>query len=141
MNTQAIGKAAEQLACRYLQTQGLRHVSQNFNRRMGEIDLIMFDDNAKSWVLVEVRYRKNSRYGNPAISVDRNKQSKLKVAARAFLQQHAQPQHAARIDVVALSPLDPSAAEEMERSLTLHGRVSTEFEDHALDWFINAIDG
>ncbi len=79
MNTQAIGQAAEQLACRYLQSQGLRHISQNFNRRMGEIDLIMFDDKANSWVLVEVRYRKNSRYGNAVVSVDRNKQSKLKV--------------------------------------------------------------
>ena len=141
MNTQATGRAAEQLACRYLQTQGLRHISQNFNRRMGEIDLIMFDDKANSWVLVEVRYRKNSRYGNPVVSVERNKQRKLKVAARAFLQQHAQSHQAARIDVIALSPLDPAAAEEMERSLALYGRVSTEFEDHALDWFINAIDG
>ena len=141
MNTQATGKRAEQLACRYLQTQGLRHISQNFNRRVGEIDLIMFDDKADSWVLVEVRYRKNSRYGNPAVSVDRQKQNKLRGVARAFLQLHAQPRQAARIDVIALSPLDPDAPEEWERSLKLYGRVSTEFEDHALDWFINAIDG
>lgn len=141
MNTQATGQRAEQLACRYLQTQGLRHISQNFNRRVGEIDLIMFDDKANSWVLVEVRYRKKSRYGNPVVSVDRQKQNKLRGVARAFLQQHAQPQQAARIDVIALSPLDPTEPEEMERSLALYGRVSTEFEDHALDWFINAIDG
>ncbi len=141
MNTQAIGHAAEQLACRYLQTQGLRYISQNFNRRMGEIDLIMFDDKANSWVFVEVRYRKKGRYGNAVISVDRSKQNKLKVAARAFLQQHAQPQQAARIDVIALSPLDPSADEEVERGMSLYGRVSTEFENNALDWFINAIDG
>ncbi len=141
MNTIAIGQTAEQLACRYLLTQGLRHIGQNFNRRIGEIDLIMFDDKADSWVLVEVRYRKNSRYGNPVVSVDSNKQRKLKVAARAFLQQHAHPQQSARIDVIALSPLDPDANDEMERGLALYGRVSTEFEDHALDWFINAIDG
>jgi len=57
------------------------------------------------------------------------------------LQQYAQPQQAARIDVIALSPLDPTTCDEMERSLNLYGRISTEFEDHALDWFINAIDG
>lgn len=141
MNTQAIGQAAEQLACRYLQTQSLRYISQNFNRRMGEIDLIMFDDKANSWVFIEVRYRKNSRYGNPVVSVDRKKQNKLKVAARAFLQQYAQAQQAARIDVIALAPLDPTAPEQMERSLDLYGRVSTEFEGHELDWFINAVDG
>jgi len=141
MKTQATGQRAEQLARRYLQRQGLRHISQNFHRRMGEIDLIMFDDKRNSWVFVEVRYRKHSRFGNAALTVDKHKQSKLRAVARAFLQQYAHPKQAARIDVVALAPIEPDTDEAFERSLTLHGRISTEFEEHELDWFINAVDG
>ncbi len=139
MNTKYIGQQAEQLACRFLQTQGLTHVSQNFNRRIGEIDLIMFDNKNSSWVLVEVRYRKNLQYGLAASSVDASKRRKLRRVARAFLQTQA-PQQRCRIDVVGLTPLNPQTYQLSESALNLYGRVSTDFEDHHVDWIINAIE-
>lgn len=138
MNTNTVGHQAEQLACRFLQAQGLTHVSQNFNRRIGEIDLIMFDNKNESWVLVEVRYRKNHRYGLAASSVDLKKQKKLRRVARAFLQT-AQPQRC-RIDVVGLTPLRSQTSRQPEFALNLYGRVTTDFEEHRVDWVINAVE-
>ncbi len=139
MNTLTTGRSAEQLACRFLQVQGLQYIDHNFNRRIGELDLIMFDHKADSWVLVEVRYRSRHRYGNPAVSVDARKQRKLVRATRAFLQQQSPSLQTARIDVIAIAPIDKDAIDEHQN--TLYGRVTTTFENHQIDWFINAIGG
>ncbi|WP_292746923.1 YraN family protein, partial [Methylophaga sp. UBA3191] len=50
------GKQAEQLACNYLEKQGLKLVQRNFYCRRGEIDLIMQD--GQTLVFIEVRYRR-----------------------------------------------------------------------------------
>ena len=55
MNRKKTGDHAEQLACVFLQQQGLQLVTRNYRCRGGEIDLIMRDDD--SLVFVEVRYR------------------------------------------------------------------------------------
>lgn len=97
------GSHAEALACRFLQRQGLRLVERNYRCRRGEIDLIMLD--AGNPVFVEVRYRRQSRYGSGLESVDRNKQRRIVLCAAGYLQRH--PRHAerpARFDVVAVGP-------------------------------------
>ena len=55
------GCQTEQLACEFLQASGLRLVQRNYRLKMGEIDLIMLDGD--TLVFVEVRFRKNQRYG------------------------------------------------------------------------------
>lgn len=56
-------------------------------------------------VFVEVRYRKQSRYGSAAESVTRSKQQKLLYAAKHFLANKPQfSQQQARFDVVAVQP-------------------------------------
>jgi putative endonuclease len=100
MTTRATGSRAEQLAKSYLQQQGLRPVVDNWHCRQGEIDLIMRDRNML--VFVEVRYRKNSRYGTPAATVGHIKQRRLIHAANNYLQQLGTlPQ--CRFDVVAVT--------------------------------------
>lgn len=54
--TREQGEYTESLACRYLKNKGLKLVEKNFNCRVGEIDLIMQDDN--NLVFIEVRYRR-----------------------------------------------------------------------------------
>lgn len=78
------GKDAEAYACCHLQAQGLQLLQQNYYTRRGEIDLIMQDKD--SLVFVEVRYRRQSRFGSAAESVDRRKQSKLIACANHYLQ-------------------------------------------------------
>jgi putative endonuclease len=102
MNTVHTGKAAEQLACSHLQAQGLLLLERNFHSRHGEIDLIMNDRDCVAFI--EVRYRRGSRYGSAAETVDRRKQTKLLACARYYLQHHPQcARRPCRFDVVAVS--------------------------------------
>jgi putative endonuclease len=103
MNQKAeIGRQTEQAACQYLQAQGLTLIERNYLCPRGEIDLIMRDRHTT--VFVEVRYRRNSRYGSGAESVDRRKQAKLLSTAAHYLQQHPRAARGAcRFDVVSLT--------------------------------------
>lgn len=96
------GAEAETLACNYLTAHGLALVERNFRSRHGEIDLVMHDrDNL---VFVEVRYRRESRYGSSAESVDRRKQARITACARFFIQRHPQSgNRPCRFDVMAIS--------------------------------------
>lgn len=83
---QETGSAGEQLAEQALSTAGLTLVSKNYRCRGGEIDLIMLD--GKTLVFVEVRIRKNARFGSAEESITPRKQQRLKIAALHFLQHH-----------------------------------------------------
>lgn len=99
---QIAGAAAEQRALDLLQQQGLKLVTRNWHCKGGELDLVMRDTN--TLVFVEVRSRQRRDYGGAAASVDRHKQQKLVLAARAFLKVHRQYQSLpARFDVVAFN--------------------------------------
>jgi putative endonuclease len=104
-DTTVRGREAEALACQYLTEQGLRISMRNYRCARGEIDLIMRDGDTV--VFVEVRFRRSSRFGGGAESVDRRKQSRLIETASHYLQAHGVgPEMPARFDVVALSPGD-----------------------------------
>lgn len=99
------GSRFEQQACEYLQAQGLRLVTKNWQQpKVGELDLVMIETGS-AWstlVFIEVRQRKSSNYGDAALSVTASKQRKVVKAAQAFLQQH--PEYAnydCRFDVIA----------------------------------------
>ncbi len=98
-NTQWIGKQAENLACHYLEQRGLSLIERNFRSRRGEIDLIM--RSAEQLVFVEVRYRKQSRFGTPADTVNVAKQRRLISCANTYLQKNPLPLPA-RFDVVSI---------------------------------------
>ncbi len=117
----SIGQAAEDLACRYLQDQGLHLIERNYRCKRGEIDLVMRD--ASSVVFVEVRYRRNNRFGSGAESVNRYKQAKLIATALHYLQSNkAAAKSPARFDVI---------------SVTLQGEVGHTTE---IQWIKNAFD-
>ncbi len=106
-DTRRRGAAVEAAACARLCRAGLREVASNAGSRVGEIDLVMLD--GETLVFVEVRYRRDSRFGGGAASVDVHKQRKLVRAAQVFLSRH--PRHAnrpCRFDVVDASG-DPDA--------------------------------
>jgi len=94
------GKVSEQLACDYLEKNGLRLIEKNFHSRFGEIDLIMQHDN--SLVFVEVRYRKNQNFGGAKESVTPTKQRKIQKTALFYMQQKGR-EYNARFDVVAMT--------------------------------------
>ena len=95
----AQGAAVEAAALAYLLQSGLRGIAANANYRFGELDLVMRD--GATLVFVEVRYRRNARFGGGAASIDRNKRRKLVHAAQAFLAAHRQFADApCRFDVI-----------------------------------------
>ena len=77
------GRAAEELALRYLTGQGLRLRSRNYACRLGEIDLIL--DDGQTVVFVEVRQRRSARFGSAVESITARKQGRLIAAARHYL--------------------------------------------------------
>ena len=94
------GAQAEKQAEVYLRQQGLRFIARNYLCRGGEIDLIFSDQ--QQLVFIEVRLRKNNRYGGAAASITHNKQRKINVAARHFMQKHDYQCHNVRFDTVCL---------------------------------------
>lgn len=80
---QADGAAAEALALRFLQCQGLKLVGRNIHSRAGELDLVLRD--ADTLVVVEVRKRSHHGFGGAAASVDRSKRDKIVLATRHWL--------------------------------------------------------
>ena len=97
-----IGDNAEQLACHYLQQQGLTLITQNYHCRRGEIDLIMQDQH--TLVFIEVRYRKTVTFGSALESVTQRKQAKIITTAEYYLAQNQHDFSSYRFDVIAITP-------------------------------------
>lgn len=103
----SLGAAVEAAVREHLTDAGLQPVAANANYRLGELDLVMLDRD--TLVFIEVRYRRDDRFGGGAASVDFRKQRKLVRAAQLFLQRH--PRYAdgpCRFDVVEAEG-DPTA--------------------------------
>ena len=98
------GRAAERLARDVLVEHGLETLGVNWRRRVGELDLIMREPLDGTIVFVEVRYRGRAARGDGLDSVDHAKRARLRRAALAWLQRHADLETPARIDVVAIGP-------------------------------------
>ena len=101
--TKQLGDAAEELALKFLQDQGLRLLVRNYRtpgRGGGEIDLIMRDPDA-TVVFVEVRARKSTQFGGALASVSLTKQRRILFAAQHYLLRWPKLP-ACRFDVLAL---------------------------------------
>jgi len=94
------GAYYEDMALRYLLTQGLVFIGRNYRCKWGELDLLMRDQSF--FVVIEVRYRKNNRYGSAAESVTASKQKKIIAATKHYIMQNKLDQ-ALRFDVVAIT--------------------------------------
>jgi putative endonuclease len=97
----AAGQRAEDKALAALHAAGLTLVARNYRCVMGELDLVMDDHGTLAFV--EVRYRKNRRFGSAAETIGPDKQRRLTRTAYHFLRRHAKWQRRPlRFDVVAL---------------------------------------
>ncbi|WP_110685257.1 YraN family protein [Salinicola aestuarinus] len=78
------GEQIEQRVASWLAERGLEWVASNQHAKGGEIDLIVRD--GETLVFVEVRHRRNTRYGHPLETVTAAKQRRIIKAARFYLQ-------------------------------------------------------
>ena len=95
----SLGRDAEARALGFLEQQGLTLMEKNFRCRVGEMDLIMRD--GQVLVFIEVRSRKNQRFGGAAASVGPVKQQRLWRTAAFYLLKFPKPP-VCRFDLVAI---------------------------------------
>lgn len=97
-NPTRVGNRAEQLAAQWLETMGLQLIERNARTRFFELDLIMQE--GETIVFVEVKYRKNDRYGGGVGAMSADKQRRLSVGALCWLSEQGQWEKPVRFDVV-----------------------------------------
>lgn len=102
-----LGRWGEEVACRYLKRKGYQIIDQNFQCRLGEIDIIARD--GLQLVFVEVKTRQNQTYGLPCEAVNKVKIRHLKRTAAYFAVLHSQEETESRIDVIEILKKDGHA--------------------------------
>jgi|TARA_B110000090_G_scaffold96908_1_gene109179 putative endonuclease len=102
LTTYEVGQINENISSQYLTRQGLRYITQNFHSRLGEIDLIMQEQD--TLVFIEVKYRTNTNFGGAISAISSKKIEKIHKTAKYYLQQHGLNAYntPCRFDVVAL---------------------------------------
>lgn len=101
MNKRQIGSRYEAEAAMYLMQLGYKLIEKNYRCRTGEIDLIGIERGCLCFI--EVKYRKDSRAGDPLEAVDIRKQRKIIQTAQYYLLTHSRYQGIrCRFDVVGI---------------------------------------
>lgn len=97
------GKNGELIARIFLIEKGLKFLKANYRYERAEIDLIFEDSETKTIIFVEVKARKNKKFGEPEESVNPAKQERIKKAAMGFiLENESYSSHDLRIDVISI---------------------------------------
>lgn len=101
MDKRNIGKEKEELAAKFLIGQGVRITERNFTCKVGEVDLIGWDEDYL--VFFEVKYRKNIEYGYPQEAVSKNKRRKIILVSGYYrMLKHYSDNVPIRYDVVSI---------------------------------------
>ena len=125
------GQLAENIALKYLQAQGLKKIQSNFSCKSGEIDLIMHDN--EFLVFIEVRYRRQTRFGHPLETINYAKQKKIIKTIQYFLMKNpAYHQYPCRIDAVALHSQSQTEQNSLNDKKENSGSVKIEWVKNAI---------
>lgn len=92
------GALGEQAAKKYLQQQGLRFLTANFDSRRGELDLVLRDGDCL--VFAEVKTRSSEGWTRPSKAVGPAKRRRLSRCAMDYLRKLGQPPVKVRFDIV-----------------------------------------
>ncbi len=90
----------EKQALSFLLQQGQTLIARNYWCKWGELDLLM--DEKGVLVVVEVRYRKNARYGSALESITSTKQARIIAATKHYIVAKKVDQPI-RFDVIAIT--------------------------------------
>jgi putative endonuclease len=96
------GRVGEDLAHRYLRSQGCIVVARNYRTPSGsgEIDLVVWD--SKRLVFVEVKTRGGAEFGSPESAVDAEKRARVRAAARDYSRRLEVDLRQTRFDIVTV---------------------------------------
>ena len=99
MNTYVIGKTYETKALSILSRNGFSLCCKNYRGSLGEIDLIVKKEDLI--VFVEVKYRKNEKFGHSIDAIDIKKGKKIYVTALEYLEESELFDAQYRFDTIA----------------------------------------
>ncbi|KEI35335.1 putative endonuclease [Francisella sp. W12-1067] len=104
--TTKIGNKAELEACKFLKSQGLQILVQNFKvLPYGEIDIIALDKN--TLIFIEVKYRSATTFAKAEEMITYSKRKKLINTANIFLKRNSKYEnYECRFDVIAINNND-----------------------------------
>lgn len=100
LNNRASGGLGEEIARRYLVRKGHEILERNYRTRRGELDLI--SRHGRTLVIVEVKLRRSTGYGDPLEAVTPRKQETIRLMAEEYLSEREPEHHDLRFDVVGI---------------------------------------
>ena len=101
------GHLGEQDAAKFLKAAGLKILKRNYNTRVGEVDLVAAI--GETLVFVEVKVRRNAKFGHASEAVTRTKQRRVIAAAKQYIRDNDAYDKSVRFDVVAIDGDGPQA--------------------------------
>lgn len=102
MNRQALGRAGERKAWRFLKRRGLRLILRNWRCDLGELDIVARDGDVVVFVEVRTTASRSPFAGAPEHTVGPEKRRRLRKLGRAWLAKSSWRPQGVRFDVVAL---------------------------------------
>ena len=102
--SRALGARAEDTAAAELERLGYRIIARNVTAKGGELDVVALDGQGNKTTLcfVEVRARKDGRFGAAEETVGARKQLRVRKAAAQFLARWRDPNVPCRFDVAVV---------------------------------------
>lgn len=98
-----LGAGGELIAKKYLEDKNYKFIKNNFKYERAEIDLIFENEEERLLIFVEVKTRRNKKYGEPEESVNFSKQNQIKKAAMGFVTENKKyTDYDLRIDVISI---------------------------------------
>lgn len=100
MNKVSRGRFYEKRAIEYLKLKGVEILEKNYYGKSGEIDIIGMEN--ETLIFVEVKYRRDKRYGTPLEAIDSKKIKKIYQTAIEYLEKREYDRRAIRFDAITV---------------------------------------
>lgn len=99
----SFGRQGEIKAKEYLISKGYDIIKENFRYNRAEVDIIAKDEANKILAFIEVKSRRNKKFGEPEESVNEQKQKQIINSAEGFLMNETSyDNYDKRFDVIAI---------------------------------------
>lgn len=118
MKTNVItGRLGEKLALEYLNSKGYTILEKNYRNKIGEVDIIAYDQEILTFI--EVKTRNSYEYGYAYESVNSRKQKKIINASLMYLQKFKLHDVQVRFDIIEVYPLEKEPINHFENAFSL----------------------
>lgn len=99
-STTETGREGEEIAVQYLEQKNWTVIDRNYRFMKAEVDIVAYD--GKQIIVVEVKTRRGTGFGEPEESVTEQKKKQLYKATQAWLYERKMEGAPVRFDVIAV---------------------------------------